>query len=71
MSPALIQIEADIIADATARGIWDDGGEMTVRASATSRQASVLLLLLCDINTRDICSDDIELTFRFACQPTI
>lgn len=41
VSPALIQIEAEIIADATTRGIWEEGGEMAVRASATSRQASL------------------------------
>lgn len=40
VSPALIQIEAQIIADATDKGLWDDGGEMSVRASANSRQAS-------------------------------
>lgn len=40
VSPALIQVEAEIITNATARGLWDEGGEMTVRASASSRQAS-------------------------------
>lgn len=40
VSPALIQIEAQVIANATDKGLWDDGGEMSVRASANSRQAS-------------------------------
>ena len=40
VSPALIQMEAQIIADATERGVWDEFGDMSVRASASSRQAS-------------------------------
>lgn len=45
VSPALIEIEAQTIADATDRGIWDDGGEMRVRCSASSRQASPTSIL--------------------------
>lgn len=41
VSPALIQIEAQIITQATYKGLWgQDGGEMSVRASPNSRQAS-------------------------------
>ncbi|CAN0568098.1 unnamed protein product, partial [Ectocarpus sp. 12 AP-2014] len=43
VSPALIQIEAQIITRATDKGVWDDGGEMSVRASANSRQASAVV----------------------------
>eukprot|EP00903_Cladosiphon_okamuranus_P017695 g16294.t1 len=39
VSPALIQIEAQVISEATDKGLWgQDGGEMSVRASSNSRQ---------------------------------
>ena len=45
VSPALIQIEAQVIAEATDKGLWgEDGGEMSVRASSNSRQASASIL---------------------------
>ncbi|CAM9284140.1 unnamed protein product [Scytosiphon promiscuus] len=57
VSPALIQIEAQVITDATDKGLWDhDGGEMSVRASANSRQASAGLKSVVASYLKDECT---------------